>query len=62
MPVPVIVVASGGVPVVNTPLGTPMTPVNAAIGGLPVTVVTEAPNMRGFPVHLMNDDLTDWNP
>ena len=61
MPVPVIVVASGGVPIVNTPLGTPMTPVTGTIGGVPVTLVTE-PNMRGFPVSLVNDDLTVWVP
>jgi hypothetical protein len=56
MPVPVIVVASGGVPVINTPLGTPMTPVSVPVNGLPVTVVADG----GFPVHLVNEDLTDW--
>ena len=56
MPVPVIVVASGGVPVINTPLGTPMTPVSGPVGGLPVTVVADG----GFPVHLVKDDVTDW--
>ena len=56
MPVPVIVVASGGVPVVNTPLGTPMTPIALTNGGMPVTLVTDG----GFPVHLVKDDLTDW--
>jgi len=56
MPVPVIVVASGGVPVINTPLGTPMTPVTVPVGGLPITIVTDG----GFPVHLVKDDLTDW--
>jgi hypothetical protein len=56
MPVPVIVVASGGVPVINTPLGTPMTPIALTNGGMPVTVVADG----GFPVHLVKDDLTDW--
>jgi len=58
MPVPVIVVASGGVPVINTPLGTPMTPVTPPVNGLPVTVVTDG----GFPAHLLNEDLTNWVP
>lgn len=58
MPVPVIVVASGGVPAINTPRGTPMTPISTVNGGMPVTVVAD----RGFPVHLVNDDLTDWVP
>lgn len=62
MPTPVVVVASGGVPIVNTPLGAPMTPVSAAIGGVPVTIVDENPPNRGFAVHLVNDDLTDWTP
>jgi hypothetical protein len=62
MPAPVIVVASGGVPIVNTALGTPMTPATAAIGGLPVTIVDENPPNRGIPVHLVNEDLTDWTP
>lgn len=62
MPTPVVVVASGGVPVVNTSLGTPMTPVTAAIGGLPVTIVTDVARIGGVPVHLVNNDLTDWAP
>lgn len=62
MPTPVIVVASGGVPIVNTSRGTPMTPVAASIGGMPATIVDENPPNRGFPVHLVNDDLSDWTP
>lgn len=60
MPTPVIVVASGGMAIVNTPRGTPMTPVAAAIGGLPVTVVADAANIGGIPVNLLKEDLTPW--
>jgi hypothetical protein len=56
MPVPVIIVASGGVPIINTPLGTPMTPVTPPVGGLPIIIVMDG----GFPVHLVKDDLADW--
>lgn len=62
MPVPVIVVASGGVPIVNTPRGTPMTPVSATLAGLPVTIVVETGLLRGIPVSLVNEDLTVWIP
>lgn len=60
MPTPVIVVASGGVPIVNTPLGTPMTPVSASVGAVPVTVVADAANIGGIPVNLVKEDLTQW--
>lgn len=56
MPTPVSIVSSGGIPVTNTPLGTPMSPVEAPLYGPPVTVIEEG----GIPVHLVNDDLTDW--
>jgi|GEM_PF-4407046 len=62
MPTPVIVVASGGVPIVNTALGTPMTPVAAVRGGLPVTIVSDVARIGGTPVHLVNEDLTEWVP
>lgn len=62
MPSPVVVVASGGAPIVNTPFGSPMTPVTAAIGGPPVTIVTDVARIGGMPVHLVNEDLTDWVP
>lgn len=62
MPVPVSVVSSGGIPVVNVAKGTPMTPVSAPVYGVPVVIVTEGANVRGLPVHLVNDDLTDWTP
>lgn len=62
MPVPVSVVSTGGIPVINTALGVPMTPVTAPVYGVPVVIVTEGTNVRGLPVHLVNDDLTDWSP
>lgn len=62
MPTPVVVVASGGVPIVNTPLGTPMTPVAAMLSGLPVTIVTDVARIGGVTVHLVNEDLTEWTP
>lgn len=63
MPVPVVVVASGGVPIVNTTRGAPMTPVNGTtIQGLPVTLVTEGAILGGMPVALVNDDLSVWEP
>lgn len=58
MPVPVSIVASGGVPIVSSALGTPMTPVTAPVYAVPVTIVTTG----GFPVHLVNEDFTDWVP
>lgn len=60
MPAPVIVVASGDVPIVNTTRGTPMTPVAAALSGLPVTIVADAANIGGIPVNLVKEDLTSW--
>ena len=60
MPTPVIVVASGGVPIVSTPRGTPMTPVAATLSGLPVTIVADATNIGGIPVNLIKEDLTSW--
>lgn len=60
MPTPVSIIDSGGVPIVNTPFGTPMTPVGAPLYGTPVTLVEEGSGLSGIPVHLVNDDLTDW--
>jgi hypothetical protein len=60
MPTPVVVVASGGMPIVNTTRGTPMTPVATAIGGTPVTIVADVANIGGVPVNLVKEDLTPW--
>lgn len=54
---PIIIVASGGVPVVNTDNGTPFTVAANAIG-TPMTVVTN----NGAPVKLFNEDGTAWEP
>lgn len=60
MPTPVTVVASGGVSIVNTPLGTPMTPVSASVGALPMTVVADVASMGGIPISLVKEDLIPW--
>lgn len=65
MPVAVSVVASGGIPIVDTGAtgkGVPMTPVTAPVYGIPVTIVTETGALRAMPVNLVNDDLSDWTP
>lgn len=58
MPVPVTIVASGGLPITETDLGTPMTPVaeGEPTAGTPVTIVASG----GLPVVLVNDDLTPY--
>lgn len=60
MPTPVVVVATGGVPIVNTPQGTPMTPIAAAIGAMPVVVIVDAAQIGGMPVNLVKEDLSPW--
>lgn len=57
MPVPVNVVDAGGLPITETDLGTPMTPVDAEdVQALPVTIVSSG----GLPVVLVNDDLSPY--
>jgi len=64
MATPVVVVASGGIPVTESAngYGTPMTPVDTVTfpsnGGTPVTIVST----DGLPVILINDDFTPWTP
>ena len=60
MPTPVSIVASGGLPIVDTSGGVPMTPVTAPVYGKPVTLVTDVDNIGAKPVTLVNDDLSDW--
>lgn len=64
MPVPVVIVASGGLPIVNVSLGVPMTPVTETgkLSGKPVTLVTESGKLMAMAVYLVNDDLTAWTP
>ena len=54
MPTPVTIVASGGIPVTNSTLGAPFTPV--ADGGIPITLVDDG----GMPMALVNEDLSVW--
>jgi hypothetical protein len=55
--VPVVVVASGGIPVVNGTIGTPMTVGDNDIGTA-VTIVSAF----GLPVVLLNQDGTAYVP
>lgn len=52
---PVVVVSSGGVPVVNDQKGPPMT-VGGNGKGVPVTIVSD----RGTPVTLLKEDGTAY--
>jgi len=54
MPTPVTIVESGGIPVTNSTLGAPFTPVES--GGIPITLVDDG----GMPMALVNDDLSAW--
>jgi hypothetical protein len=54
MPTPVTIVDSGGIPVTNSTLGAPFTPV--ADGGIPITLVDDG----GMPMALVNEDLSAW--
>lgn len=57
MPVPVTIVADGGLPVTESASGTPMTPVaDPAPTGIPVTIIADG----GIPVTFVNDDLSDY--
>lgn len=65
MPVPVVIVSSGGLPVVlDAARGVPMTPVTQTgkLSGMPVTIVNETGKLSGMPVSLVNDDLTNAVP
>jgi hypothetical protein len=52
----VVVVDQGGIPVVNTPLGAPMTVASNGFG----VAVTIAANGFGTPVYLLNENGTPW--
>jgi hypothetical protein len=54
MPTPVTIVDSGGIPVTNSTLGAPFTPVES--GGIPITLVDDG----GMPMALVNEDLSAW--
>lgn len=54
--IPVVVVASGGLPVANTTRGAAATP--NSVGGMPITIVTDG---TGLPLSLVNDDLSAWS-
>jgi hypothetical protein len=60
MPVPVTIVASGGLPITETPKGTPMTPTDGSTTNqpraMPVTIVASG----GLPVVLVKDDLSAY--
>lgn len=57
MAAPVVVVASGGIPVSTTTLGTPMTVATNGFGTA-VTIVSSG----GAPVVLLNEDGTTYTP
>jgi hypothetical protein len=60
MPVPVTIVASGGLPVSESATGTPMTPTDGTTDNqplaMPVTIVADG----GMPVNFVKDDLSDY--
>lgn len=59
MATPVTIVASGGLPISETPKGTPMTPTQGTDPkAMPVTIVASG----GLPVVLVNNDLTPYVP
>lgn len=62
MPIPVTIVAEGGLPISETDDGTPMTPTDGTTDNqplaMPVTIVADG----GLPVVLVNDDLTPYVP
>lgn len=55
MATPVVIAASGGIPVVNTANATPMTVATNGFGA-PITVVAA----NGTPVTLLNENGTLW--
>ena len=60
MPVPVTIVASGGVPIVDDPLGIPMTPTDGTTDNQPLAMPVTIVSSGGLPVNLVNEDLSDW--